>query len=91
MSAVVTIDFAIQWDKPVYVGRGDRLDMTIVGPGDAIRYMRTEFRAKHGPAYWHAQNLCLHALLGQTDPRAARQAFVDAWMDQVSTDFADER
>ncbi|WJH40621.1 DUF982 domain-containing protein [Aliirhizobium terrae] len=83
MGAVIRIGFTLHWKKPVHVGTEDRLDVTIRGPGDAIRYMHANFVAKRGSSYWRAHSLCHHAISGQMHHELSRQAFLDAWVEQT--------
>lgn len=82
MHNVTKIGFDLRWSKPVYVGTNDELDGTLLGPGDAIRWMQRNFRYKHGLLYWRAHSLCYEALTGTLHHDFARQPFVDAWVEQ---------
>lgn len=83
MGTVTRIGFSLEWAKPVYVGDADKLDRTVTGPADALRWMHGHFKHKHGVAYWRAQSVCYDALRGELHHDFARQPFVDAWVEQA--------
>jgi hypothetical protein len=83
MGTVTQIGFSLQWGKPVYVGESDKLDQTVTGPADAVRWMQGHFKHKRGVVYWRARALCYEALLGTLHHDFARQPFVDAWVEQA--------
>ena len=84
MGTVTLVGFKLRWTRPVYVGVSDKLDTTIYGPADAIRWMQAHFIHKHGATFWRAHALCHSALLGTIHHDFARQSFVDAWVEQSS-------
>lgn len=82
MGNIILVSFNLTWARPVYVGDAEKLDTTIKGPADAIRWMQRRFKFKHGAAYWRAQTLCHSALLQEVDPDFSRQPFFDAWLEE---------
>ncbi len=82
MGTITRIDFGLRWAKPVYIGESDKLDSTVSGPAEAIRWMQNHFKYKRGLLYWRAHALCREALLGMLHHDFARQPFVDAWVEQ---------
>ncbi|WP_246690926.1 DUF982 domain-containing protein [Neorhizobium alkalisoli] len=82
MGKIISVSFNLTWARPVYVGDAERLDTTIEGPADAIRWMRYRFKFKQGTAYWRAQTLCHSALLQEVHQDFARQPFFDAWLEE---------
>jgi hypothetical protein len=72
MGELIVESFTARWTNPVPVGVNDQLNTAMGVPGDALSYMRGQFRSEHGPKFRRAHNLCRHALLGQVHLEIAR-------------------
>jgi hypothetical protein len=79
MPNVVHIDFAVHWEKPVHVGKGDLLDQVIRGPAEAIRYIDDHLDERGRKHYCKAWHLCHCALRGEVSLALSRQAFLIAF------------
>jgi hypothetical protein len=81
VGAVVEVDFRMRWRKPVYVGDGDWLTEIVVGPAEAIAFLKDSFRFRDGESYSRAWQSCHDAVEGRVEPATARKHFVTAYAD----------
>ena len=81
MCEIVPVRFALRWTVPVYVVH-HRQVKAIRGPGEALRFMRTNFAVKSGPAYRRALGVCLAALCYDAGLELAKLSFITAYEDQ---------
>jgi hypothetical protein len=77
--SLIKVQFDAEWGLPVYVRNGDFYDRPINGPGEALRYLRLEFRYRSGEVYWLARDGCYAALRCRNDPEEARACFLAAY------------
>ena len=70
----------MRWELPVFVGSGNRLTSTVVGPSQAIEYMKRHFHFKDGESYANAWTGCHDAVAGRIGPAVARKLFLTAYV-----------
>ena len=75
---IIVVDFHARWRAPVVIiGDEPSSTVTILGPADALRYLRT-CAARSDRVYIRAVDLCQHALLNGVDPELSRPHFLAA-------------
>jgi hypothetical protein len=79
MGIVIEVDFIMRWRKPVFVGDGDMLTQMVIGPGEAIAFMKSNFRYQGGASYARAWRRCHDAVEGKVHAASARKWFVLAY------------
>jgi hypothetical protein len=70
----------MRWKMPVFVGTGNRLTRTVVGPREAIEYMKNSFHFKDGDNYANALTACHDEVAGRIGPAIARKLFLTAFV-----------
>ena len=81
MGDVIKVDFRMRWAKPVFVGDDDRLTRTVIGPVEAISFMKSSFHSYDGESYARAWQGCHDAIEGRVSAMTARKLFVAAYAD----------
>ncbi|HEV7436124.1 MAG TPA: DUF982 domain-containing protein [Pseudorhizobium sp.] len=79
MGSVIEVGFRLDWKMPVFVGDGDLLDVAILGPRAALKYLQDSLPIRSGQTYWNAVSACSAALLQSSDADHARVCFIAAY------------
>jgi hypothetical protein len=81
MGVVIEVNFRMQWRKAVYVGDGDWLTQEVIGPAEAIGFMKSSFRFQSGESYSRAWQGCHDAIAGKLDAVTSRKLFAVAYVE----------
>src|SRR4051812_33230995 len=71
----------IYWSKPVEFEGKNRMRHSVLGPAEALEFLRSAWPTKTGRHYQNAETTCMKALHRQCSSEEAREVFISALLE----------